>query len=370
MGLFRRKTNDTESESFKSILQKAAGFFSKTNPQKQRKNRPPDQYPCHLDSPPQYSQFSKHRNLVMEVEDYEKSGIMHSVRKLGDGDVGTDSERQNPPTDPFEVPTPEAINNPSRVRKNDAFAALAAYDIVLLLDDSDSMDLTLNGKEAIGGQKTRWDHLAMVVYQIAGRIIPYDNDGIDIYFLKYKTADGNAKFNVIEADQVWKLFETVKPTGPGGTPTDDKIRAITKAYLETYKQYLLGNIGSIKPMNIICITDGEPNDYINLTDIIKLTARKLKTLEDEHREKIGKRELRQLGIQFVQVGSDDAATRFLQRLDTEFEKTPGNPYDIVDVFDYQQWFKDSASGSMLSGEDLAKLLMGAIDPKWDTSDEE
>jgi hypothetical protein len=258
-----------------------------------------------------------------------------------------------------------------QAEKKDAFAALAAYDIVLLL----SMELTLDGnrldeEDATAGQHTRWDHLATVVGQIAKRIIPYDNDGIDIYFLKHKTADGNDKFNIIGADQVPELFKTVKPTARGGTPTDDKVRAVTKAYLRKYEQYLLGSINTIKPMNIICITDGEPNDPGNLRDIIKLTARKFKALEDEHRAEIGNRELRQLGIQFVQVGSDDEATKFLQKLDTEFEKTPGNPYDIVDAFDYQQWLKDPSSGTTLSGEALAKLLMGGIDPKWDTADED
>ncbi|CCX08762.1 hypothetical protein FPQ18DRAFT_316536 [Pyronema domesticum] len=368
MGLFRRKTDDTDSESPKSILQKATGLFSKTNSSKQQKNKSSNRYQPPSGPPPQYSAPKNSRDFDDASDDKKRN--LYCGGEPGDTGGANDSQNQDPPTDPFDVPTTEVINNQGGVRKNDAFAALAAYDIVLLLDDSDSMELTLDGKDASGGQKTRWDHLAMVVYQIAGRIIPYDTDGIDIYFLKYKTADGNVKFNITEAVRVWKLFETVKPTGPGGTPTDDKVRAITKAYLETYKQYLLGNISTIKPMNIICITDGEPNDYINLTDIIKLTAMKLKALEDEHRAKIGNRELRQLGIQFVQVGSDDAATKFLRKLDTEFEKTPGNPYDIVDVFDYQQWLKDPSSGSTLRAEDLVKLLMGAIDPKWDTADEE
>ncbi|KAI5800872.1 hypothetical protein FPQ18DRAFT_252238 [Pyronema domesticum] len=303
------------------------------------------------DLPPPYSATPDDQQSRCFPDKKEKN--QYEDRNPGEAS-GSSNNQYHHPTNLTPARSLGAADGYKQIKEKDAFAALAAYDIVLLLDDSDSME---------------WKHLEMVVHQIAERIIPYDDDGIDIYFLKYKTADGNDKFNINKADQVWKLFETVQPTGKGGTPTDDKICAITKAYLDTYKQYLLGNISIIKPMNISCITDGQPNDYINLTDIIKLTARKLKALEDEHRANIGNRELRQLGIQFVQVGSDDEATKFLQKLDTEFEKTPGNPYDIVDVFDYEQWLKNSSSGSTLSGEALAKLLMGGIDPKWDTADE-
>jgi hypothetical protein len=71
----------------------------------------------------------------------------------------------------------------------------------------------------------------------------------------------------------------------------------------------------------------------------------------------------QTGIQFVQVGTDPDATQFLEKLDNDFQEwskqgNGGSPSrDIVDTVPF--------SGGMLTGLELIKVLIGAINRKVD-----
>jgi hypothetical protein len=101
-----------------------------------------------------------------------------------------------------------------------------------------------------------------------------------------------------------------------------------------------------KPTNIICITDGAPWPYERQKDIpvqtIVTTAGKIKSYNERWKKiRISQTEirdltenfneitmlpkgLRQLGVQFVQVGNDGGAAAFLMQLDKDL-KTEGVP---------------------------------------------
>jgi hypothetical protein len=50
------------------------------------------------------------------------------------------------------------------------------------------------------------------------------------------------------------LFERTQPSG--ATPTGKRLEALLTEYISLYRR----SRGKVKPLNIICITDGEPSD--------------------------------------------------------------------------------------------------------------
>lgn len=127
-----------------------------------------------------------------------------------------------------------------------------------------------------------------------------------------------------------------------------------------------GALKKVKPINIVVITDGtsmalrygpselmyspragEPTD--DPESVIVQAARRL----DE-----GKFPLSQVGIQFVQIGSDHQAAKALAELDDGLSAAHG-VRDIVDTFPY------TAEGSQLTVDNLTKILLGGINRRQD-----
>lgn len=118
---------------------------------------------------------------------------------------------------------------------DDPYDFLRTFDTIFLIDDSGSM---------AGG---RWEETQAAISAIAPVCTKYDADGIDIYFLNHK----HAYHNVQTARRVDEIFSRIKPSG--GTPTGQRLHKILKEYLDTYTE-------ATKPLNLICITDGEASD--------------------------------------------------------------------------------------------------------------
>lgn len=145
------------------------------------------------------------------------------------------------------------------------------------------------------------------------------------------------------------LFSSVRPSG--STPTGARLDALMRPYLTSIERALEDydstdpDVTGIKPINYIVITDGAPTDAPE--DVIVAVARRLDR---------GDFPLSQLGIQFVQIGSDPEATRALEELDDELAGMHGIR-DVVDTTPYR-------SGG-LDGETLIKILLGGINRRVD-----
>ena len=118
-------------------------------------------------------------------------------------------------------------------------------------------------------------------------------------------------------------------------------------------------------MNIIVITDGKPLEPIQPKDypwsfdsqefvasVIKKAAERLDELgaDEDH-----------VGMQFFQVGMDEAGTNFLKWLDDELHTTGRQHRDIVD----RSTFTAEGEVPKLSKEGILKILKGGIDRKTD-----
>lgn len=149
------------------------------------------------------------------------------------------------------------------------YVFLSSFDTIFLIDDSGSM------------AGSRWNETRQALEAITPICTAHDADGIDIVFLN--TRDNEHYHNVVSTSSIREIFSSVSPRG--GTPTGQRLDQILKPYLRRYE----ANPNGTKPINIICITDGEPSDDVESPIIA--AAKKLDRLEAP---------AWQIGIQFFQ----------------------------------------------------------------------
>ncbi|KKY25884.1 putative von willebrand factor [Phaeomoniella chlamydospora] len=220
------------------------------------------------------------------------------------------------------------------------YAFLAQFDTVFLIDDSGSM---------AGG---RWRETSEALAAITPICTEQDEDGIDIYFLNHRRQNSNlgGYQNVKSPSEVREIFGVASPRG--GTPTGTRLNHILRPYLTQLEQEAAriqeGFENTIKPLNIIVITDGEATD--DVTSVIVQAARRLDKIEAEPW---------QIGIQFFQVGKEPGAAQSLQELDDELS----DEFNIRDMVDTVPWTGDD--GSKLTAEGILKTVLGSVHRKLD-----
>ncbi|EHS63795.1 uncharacterized protein PGTG_21812 [Puccinia graminis f. sp. tritici CRL 75-36-700-3] len=125
------------------------------------------------------------------------------------------------------------------------------------------------------------------------------------------------------------------------------MRPTNKKSLNRLEEARATNRAPIKPLNLIVITDGEGDDPDTLAHALAGFSNRLD---------LGRFPLTQLGVQFVQIGDDRDATRFLQALDDELKSELGGQRDIVDFTPYQ---------GGVTTRFLIKALLGGINKRID-----
>ncbi|KAK7055362.1 hypothetical protein R3P38DRAFT_2846632 [Favolaschia claudopus] len=238
------------------------------------------------------------------------------------------------------------LNKPMRKETlEDALETLRQYDTVILVDDSGSMSES-GSKRGV----TRWFEAGQALQALAEVAQRYDEDGIDIHFLNNK----HQALNMRSSSEVRQVFEQVQPHGT--TPTAERLDQLLKPYLTKLEAAEIQPDGTprdrqtgeqIKRINFIVITDGISADDPKYP-IIEAATR-LKAMRNLTRV--------QLGIQFVQIGNDEEATRGLQALDDNLTKER-DIWDIVDTTPYSKLNPVTADG-------LIKVLLGGINRRVD-----
>ncbi|KAK4891082.1 hypothetical protein LTR27_010289 [Elasticomyces elasticus] len=233
---------------------------------------------------------------------------------------------------PYVQSTPTVtITPPTVTGADDPYAFLDSFDTVFLIDDSGSM------------AGSRWQEAARAIETITPICTTHDSDGIDVYFLN--TPDNNFHHNVTSAATVREIFQNVRPRG--GTPTGQRLNQILKPYLRKFE----ANPDMTKPLNIICITDGEPSDDVESPLIA--AAKKLDKLDAA---------AWQCGVQFFQVGNDEDARKHLKQLDDDLAEIAGDDdlRDIVDTVPFT-----GSAGTHLTGDGILKVVLGAVNRRLD-----
>ncbi|KAJ4479014.1 hypothetical protein J3R30DRAFT_3473321 [Lentinula aciculospora] len=220
-----------------------------------------------------------------------------------------------------------------------AYEILRKFNTVILVDDSYSM---------LG---SRWRESYLPSYhfkagnalsQIAEIASQFDDDGIDIYFLNSQEYGCNMK----SSEKVLSLFDRVQPSG--ATWLGQRLDCLLREYLNGLEEAkATKQLKKIKPTNYVVLTDGRPDDQLDLEKSIVDVARRL----DQ-----GNYPLTQVGIQLVQIGRSKKATEFLKELDDTLERR----YHIRDIVDTTPYL-----GVSLSSDVLIKIMLGGISRKLD-----
>ena len=174
--------------------------------------------------------------------------------------------------------------------KEKVYARLRRYDTVFLVDDSDSM---------FG---PRWKITSEVLAEIASIAIRYDKDGVDLRFFN-NYLDDEERLNLDSSGKVMDLFRSVQPDGP--TLTADVLEEELNNYVYEYTQNR-----HKRGLNLIVLTDGEPDPGQMVEEVLVKYAKKLEAISAP---------LLHVGVQFVQIGGDEAASIFLKGLDDDLK---------------------------------------------------
>ncbi|SCV71986.1 BQ2448_4680 [Microbotryum intermedium] len=216
----------------------------------------------------------------------------------------------------------------SRSSIEDPLAPLGKYDLCILLDDSPSMT-------------EHWNEARDALSGVAERFVKYDKDGIDLCFMNNDNL--NLK-NVVDASTVREAFENIQPYG--STPTAMVLDDILRDVVDRVEDAKAGKGAKVKPLICIVLTDGRADDTDGLRDLLVEMAQRLDAVRAPPF---------QLGVTFLQIGSDPDATQFLQELDDDLKAESG-VRDIVDTLPYQ---------GQLTPEFVLKATLGSVNKRLD-----
>jgi uncharacterized protein with von Willebrand factor type A (vWA) domain len=194
-------------------------------------------------------------------------------------------------------------------------------DYTLIIDKSGSMATP----DQRGG-KNRWVAAQESTFALASKCEQFDPDGITIYVFSGRFK----RYENVTASKVSQIFRENDPSG-----TTD-LAAVLKHATDNY--FDRKSIGQAKPNGetILVVTDGEPDDRKAVMRVIIEASRRMERDEE-------------LAISFIQVGTDQQATRFLKVLDDELQSA-GAKFDICDTVTMDD----------MEDMSLSEVLMNAI----------
>lgn len=201
----------------------------------------------------------------------------------------------------------------SSLEDTSPFVQLAQFDIVFLLDDSGSMNI----QDCEGGN-SRWRELIQSLRYIVDIVCHYDKDGVDVNFL---FNDAKNETEIKDGQRIMSLLNN--EVGPdqmgGGTFMQDQLWDILTASIDRFEKYRQNINSSSRPerpkkLNLIVITDGAADDKEEVEFTIVEAAKRLDSLRAPKN---------QVGIQFLQIGRDVKAGKWLELLDDSLHKMHG-----------------------------------------------
>ncbi|KAI0305096.1 hypothetical protein B0F90DRAFT_1666597 [Multifurca ochricompacta] len=209
------------------------------------------------------------------------------------------------------------------------------FKLVVIIDDSDSMEgkLWFEARDALAG--------VAELSRLKG------GEGLDIYCLN----STNYRRDVRGETEVRHFFDSIVPEGQ--TPIGAKLRQVLDYYVPKIEDPASNTSQSVFSSSRMVSLCFEQWLTVNLADdpksVIVDFARRLDARNVP---------LRQLGIQFVQIGDDRSAAEALRELDDELGPTHG-VRDMVDTTPF------SPNEPHLRTDAIVKIVLGAINSELD-----
>jgi len=225
---------------------------------------------------------------------------------------------------------------------------LALYDVVIYVDDSGSMSFEENGE--------RIKDLQLILQRAAFAATLFDDDGVELRFMNEDLPLQEVS-HIRSEQQIEQILSRKRYKGltPFGTELRRKI----------VDPILISKLNSgqmQKPLLIISITDGQPagENQNTLVETVQYAV------QAAQRSQYGPGAV---AFQFAQVGNDQKATEFLAKLDND--PMVGSEVDCTSNYENESAEMSRANPPVDLTPDLwmIKLILGAIDPSYDTKDE-
>lgn len=192
-------------------------------------------------------------------------------------------------------------------------------DYTLIIDKSGSMATT----DQKGG-RSRWVAAQESTLALASKCEQFDPDGITVYLFSGRFK----RYDNVTSSKVTQIFRENDPSG--STDLAGVLKHATDSYFERKAARQTKPNGE----TILVVTDGEPDDRKAVMKVIIEASRRMERDEE-------------LAISFIQVGSDQQATRFLKVLDDELQGA-GAKFDICDTITMEQMEDFSLSEVLLN----------------------
>ena len=194
-------------------------------------------------------------------------------------------------------------------------------DYTVIIDKSGSMST----QDQPNG-RSRWQEAQESTLAVATKCEEFDPDGITVYVFARRFK----RYDNVTASKVSQVFQENDPMG--STNLADVLQDALDNYLKRKQA------GQAKPQGetFLVITDGEPDDRKAVMEVIIKASRQIDRDEE-------------IGMSFIQVGTDANAKRFLKALDDDLQGV-GAKFDIV----------DTVSLDDMEDMTLAEVLLNAI----------
>lgn len=188
---------------------------------------------------------------------------------------------------------------------------LRAYNTVFILDDSKSMQRPTGDDQV----KSRWEALIEAMEYLADVAVESSPEGVDVNFV-YNT---NQRCKVRSASELFDVLTAIEIEQSEEAPLHKVVRHVLDGYLAKYRQWRVKkqfeiSIEEPKRLNLIIVTDGCVIDQEDVESAIVRAARNLPMLQIPQFH---------VGIEFLQVGNDPDAERWLNFLDDMMVRTHG-----------------------------------------------
>lgn len=232
---------------------------------------------------------------------------------INTGSTGTSSESNAPiGTGAPATLSATAAATTALTGKAAALAKLSAFDLLIVLDASGSMDDPVKA----GSTVTRWNYMQETAVTLAKDMCSIDDDGIGVCVF---SGTGITFQDGCTADTVREIFKARDPRG-------------TTPLAEALTRTLQGASGSTKNKIIAILTDGVPDDQTAVANLIRNQA------NSQERDE-------QMTFVFIQVGDDAGATKYLNDLD---EHLTGAKFDIVSAYTIAEADKFASTAELLA----------------------
>ncbi len=194
-------------------------------------------------------------------------------------------------------------------------------DYTLIIDKSGSMSTP----DQVGG-RSRWEIMQESTLALARKCEQFDPDGITIYLFSGRFK----RYDDVTSEKVAQIFMENDPAGT------TNLASVLQDATNNYFQRKAAGKTKTNGETIIVVTDGEPDDRRAVFEVIINASRQMDRDEE-------------LGISFIQVGSDPQATKFLKALDDQLEGV-GAKFDICDAITLDD----------MEDMSLSEVLMNAV----------